>query len=110
MLQQPDIPEWKWEQITKDFIIKLRKIASGLNIIWVIIDKLTKSAHLLPIMETGKMDKLTRMYIKEIDRLHGVPISIISDRDSRFTSWFWQLLQKSLGTNLDMITTYHPQT
>ena len=110
LLQQPDIPEWKWEQITMDFIIKLPKTASGFDTIWVIVDRLTKSAHFLPIKETNKMEKLTRIYLKEILRLHGVPISIISDRDSRFTSRFWQSLQKVRGTKLDMSTTYHPQT
>ena len=110
LLQQPEIPEWKWERITMDFITKLPKTTNGYDSIWVIVDRLTKSAHFLPIKETDKMEKLTRTYLKEIVRLHGVPISIISDRDSRFTSRFWQSLQKSLGTRLDMSTAYHPQT
>jgi hypothetical protein len=109
-LQQPEIPEWKWERITMDFITKLPKTSGGLDTIWVIVDRLTKSAHFLPVKETDKMEKLARTYIREIVRLHGVPISIISDRDSRFTSRFWQSLQKSLGTRLDISTTYHPQT
>ena len=110
LLQQPEIPEWKWEQISMDFITKLPKTSGGYDTIWVIVDRLTKSAHFLPIKETDKMEKLTRVYIKEIVRMHGVPKSIISDRDSRFTSRFWQTLQKSLGTRLDMSTAYHPQT
>ena len=110
LLQQPEIPEWKWERITMDFITKLPKTTSGLDTIWVIVDRLTKSAHFLPIKETDKLEKLTRTYLREIVRLHGVPISIISDRDSRFTSRFWQSLQKALGTRLDMSTAYHPQT
>ena len=93
-----------------DFITKLPKTSSGYDTIWVIVDRLTKSAHFLPIKETDKMEKLTRTYLKEIVRLHGVPISIISGRDRRFTSCFWQSLQKSLGTRLDMSTAYHPQT
>ena len=93
-----------------DFITKLPKTTGGLDTIWVIVNRLTKSAHFLPIKETDKMEKLMRTYIKEIVRLHGVPISIISDRDSRFTSRFWQSLQKDLGTRLDMSTAYHPQT
>ena len=93
-----------------DFITKLPKTTSGLDSIWVIVDRLTKSAHFLPIKETDKREKLTRTYIREIVRLHGVPLSIISDRDSRFTSRFWQSLQSSLGTRMDMSTTYHPQT
>ncbi|KAL4563303.1 hypothetical protein LXL04_027343 [Taraxacum kok-saghyz] len=110
LLQQPRIPEWKWEKIAMDFITKLPRTPAGFDAIWVVVDRLTKSAHFLPIKETDKMEKLTRTYLKEIVRLHGVPISIISDRDSRFTSRFWQSLQKSLGTRLDMSTAYHPQT
>lgn len=93
-----------------DFITKLPKTSSGCDTIWVIVDRLTKSAHFLPIKETDKMEKLARLYIKEVVSRHGVPISIISDRDSRFTSRFWQSLQAALGTRLDMSTAYHPQT
>ena len=69
-----------------DFMTKLPKTPSGFDTIWVIVDRLTKSAHFLPIKENDKMEKLTRVYLKEIVRLHGVPSSIISDQDSRFTS------------------------
>ncbi|KAD5317690.1 hypothetical protein E3N88_17636 [Mikania micrantha] len=110
LLQQPELPMWKWEQISMDFITKLPKTASGCDTIWVIVDRLTKSAHFLPIKETDKLDKLTRVYLKEVVTRHGVPISIISDRDSRFTSHFWKSLHKALGTRLDMSTAYHPQT
>ena len=92
LLQQPVIPEWKWEGISMDFVTKLPKTSDGLDTIWVIVDRLTKSAHFLPIKESYKMERLTRLYIREIVRLHGVPVSIISDRDSRFTSRFWQSL------------------
>ncbi|GKA85267.1 putative reverse transcriptase domain-containing protein, partial [Tanacetum coccineum] len=78
--------------------------------IWVIVDRLAKSAHFLPMKETDLMEKLTRQYLKEVVSRHGVPILIISDRDSKFTSHFWQSLNKALGTQLDMSTTYHPQT
>ncbi|XP_071727227.1 uncharacterized protein [Rutidosis leptorrhynchoides] len=110
LLQQPEIPEWKWDGITMDFITKLPKTAWGYDTIWVIVDRLTKSAHFLPIKETDRMEKLLRLYIKEVVSRHGIPISIISDRDSRFTSKFWQSLQEALGTRLDMSTAYHPQT
>ena len=93
-----------------DFITKLPKTTCGLDTIWVIVDRLTKSVHILPIKETDKMENLTRTYITEIVRLHGVSISIISNRDSRFTSQFCQSLQKALGTRLDMSMAYHPQT
>ena len=110
LLQQPELPQWKWERITMDFITKLPKTPSGHDAIWVIVDRLTKSAHFIPIKETYKMEKLARIYIKEIVSRHGVPVSIISDRDSRFTSRFWELLNDSFGSRLDMSTAYHPQT
>ncbi|GJU57589.1 putative reverse transcriptase domain-containing protein [Tanacetum coccineum] len=110
LLVQPEIPMWKWERITMDFITKLPKTSNGHDTIWVIVDRLTKSAHFIPTRETDSMETLTRLYIKEIVSRHGVPISIISDRDSHFTSRFWQSLQKALGTQLDMSTAYHPET
>ncbi|GJZ26620.1 putative reverse transcriptase domain-containing protein [Tanacetum coccineum] len=98
LLQQPEIPVWKWERITMDFITKLPRTPSGYDSIWVIVDRLTKSAHFIPMNEKYKMEKLTRLYLKEIVCRHGVPVSIISDRDPRFASRFWRSLQKSLGT------------
>ncbi|GJT17486.1 reverse transcriptase domain-containing protein [Tanacetum coccineum] len=109
-LQQPEIPEWKWEKLTMDFITKLPKSSSGYDTIWVIVDRLTKSAHFLPIREDYKTEKLAKIYVNEIVARHGVPVSIISDRDGRFTSHLWQALQEALGTRLDMSTAYHPQT
>nr|GEZ44387.1 putative reverse transcriptase domain-containing protein [Tanacetum cinerariifolium] len=110
LLQQPEIPVWKWERITMDFITKLPRTQSGYDSIWVIVDRLTKSAHFIPLNEKFKTKKLARLYLKEIVCKHGVPVSIISDRDPIFTSRFWRSLQKSLGMNLDMSTAYHPQT
>ncbi|GKA80444.1 putative reverse transcriptase domain-containing protein, partial [Tanacetum coccineum] len=110
ILQQPKIPEWKWERTTMDFITKFLRTGSGHDAIWVIMDSLTKSAHFLPIRKDFEMDRLARLYLNEIIARHGVPISIISDRDSRFTSSFWQSMQEALGTQLDMSTAYHPQT
>ncbi|GJS04922.1 putative reverse transcriptase domain-containing protein [Tanacetum coccineum] len=110
LLVQPEIPMWKWERITMDFVTKLPKTSTGHDAIWVIVDRLTKSAHFIPIRATDSMETLTRLYIKEIVTRHGVPISIISDRDSHFTSRFWQSLQNALGTRLDMSTAYHPET
>ena len=110
LLVQPELPMWKWERITMDFITKLPRTSSGHDTIWVIVDRLTKSAHFIPIKETDEMNTLAQIYVKEIVTRHGVPISIISDRDSRFTSHFWKSLQKALGTKLDMSTAYHPQT
>ncbi|GKD42198.1 putative reverse transcriptase domain-containing protein [Tanacetum coccineum] len=88
LLVQPEIPMWKWERITIDFITKLPKTLNGHDIIWVIIDRLTKSAHFIPTRETDSIETLIRLYIKEIISRHGVSISIISDHDSHFTSRF----------------------
>ncbi|GJZ96737.1 putative reverse transcriptase domain-containing protein, partial [Tanacetum coccineum] len=86
LLQQPKIPEWKWERIAIDFIMKFPRTSSRHDSIWVIMDRLTKYAHFLPIREDFKMDKLVRLYLNKIVARHGVPILIISDNDSRFTS------------------------
>ncbi|GKC51213.1 putative reverse transcriptase domain-containing protein [Tanacetum coccineum] len=110
LLQQPEIPVWKWERITMDFVSGLPRTPSGYDTIWVIVDRLTKSAHFLPMKKTDSMKKLMQLYLKEVVCRHGVLVSIISDRDSHFTSRFWKSLQKALGTNLDMSTAYHPQT
>ncbi|GJV75460.1 reverse transcriptase domain-containing protein [Tanacetum coccineum] len=110
LLQQPEIPEWKWEKITMDLVTKLPRSSSGYDAIWVIVDRLTKSAHFLPIREDYKTEKLARIYINEIVARHGVPVSIISDRDGRFASHLWQALQEALGTKLHMSTAYHPET
>ncbi|GJS08348.1 putative reverse transcriptase domain-containing protein [Tanacetum coccineum] len=110
LLVQPIIPVWKWENITMDFVTRLPKTTYGQDTIWVIIDRLIKSAHFLPMKETDSMEKLTRQYLKEVVSRHGVPVLIISDRDSKFTSHFWKSLNEALGTQLDMSTTYHPQT
>nr|GFB19158.1 putative reverse transcriptase domain-containing protein [Tanacetum cinerariifolium] len=86
LLVQPKIPEWKWDNIT------LPKSSQGYDTIWVIVDRLTKSAIFTPIRETNHMDKLGRIYLKEFVTRHGIPISIISDRDPRFASNFWRSL------------------
>ncbi|GJQ92712.1 reverse transcriptase domain-containing protein, partial [Tanacetum coccineum] len=91
LLVQLKIPMWKWERITMDFITKLPKTSNGHDTIWVIVDRLTKSAYFIPTRETDSRETLTRVYIKEIVSRHGVPISIISDRDRHFTSRFWTI-------------------
>nr|GFC06603.1 putative reverse transcriptase domain-containing protein [Tanacetum cinerariifolium] len=110
LLVQPKIPEWKWDNITMDFVTKLLKSSQGYDTIWVIVDRLTKSAIFTPIRETDPMDKLARIYLKEVVTRHGIPVLIISDRDPRFASNFWRSLQNALGTRLDMSITYHPKT
>nr|GEW82215.1 putative reverse transcriptase domain-containing protein [Tanacetum cinerariifolium] len=93
-----------------DFVTKLPRTSNGHDTVWVIIDRLTKSAHFIPTRETESMDTLTWLYIKKIISRHGIPISIISDHDSHFTSRFWQSLQNALGTQLHMSIAYHPET
>nr|GEU95534.1 putative reverse transcriptase domain-containing protein [Tanacetum cinerariifolium] len=110
LLVQPKIPQWKWDNITMDFVTKLPRTSSGYDTIWVIMDRLTKSAHFLPTREDDSMEKLTKIYLKEVVTRHGIPISIISDRDPRFALNFWRAFQKALGTRLDMSTAYHPET
>ncbi|GJU32530.1 reverse transcriptase domain-containing protein [Tanacetum coccineum] len=99
-----------WDNITMDFVTKLPKTSQGYDTIWVIVDRLTKSAIFTPMRETDPLDKLARLYLKEVVTRHGIPVSIICDRDPRFASNFWRSLQNALGTNLDMSTAYHPQT
>ncbi|GJQ96662.1 putative reverse transcriptase domain-containing protein [Tanacetum coccineum] len=110
LLQQPEIPEWKWEKITMDFISGLPRTPSGYDSIWVIVDRLTKSAYFLPMKKTDSIEKLAQLYLKEIICKHGVPTSIIFDRDNLFTLRFWKSLQEAMGTQLDMSTAYHPKT
>ncbi|GKB16518.1 putative reverse transcriptase domain-containing protein, partial [Tanacetum coccineum] len=100
LLVQPAIPEWKWDNITMDFITKLPRSSQRFDTIWVIVDRLTKSAHFLPIRENDPLDKLARLYLNRIVARHGIPASIICDRDGRFTSNFWKSFQKALVIKL----------
>ena len=109
LLQQLPIPEWKWDMIAMDFISGLPRTSSGYDAIWVIVDRLTKTAHVLPIKKTYSTDRLARLYVNRIVCLHGVPVSIVSDQGSTFTSVFWQELHKALGTRLNFSTAFHPQ-
>nr|GEW05671.1 hypothetical protein [Tanacetum cinerariifolium] len=93
------------QKITMDFITKLPKMTNGYDTIWVIVDRLTKSAHFLPMRENDPMEKLMKLYMKEVVTRYGVPVSIIFNRDGRFTLLLWQALHKALGTRLDMSRT-----
>ncbi|CAN4106294.1 unnamed protein product [Withania somnifera] len=105
-----EIPTWKWDMINMDFITGLPRSFRKFDSIWVIVDRLTKSAHFLPVKTNYTAEEYARLYIKEIVRLHGVPISIISDRGAQFTAKFWKSFQKSLGTQVNLSTAFHPQT
>ena len=87
------VPEWKWKKVAMDFVMGLPRTSRRHDAIWVIVDQLTKVAHFLPICQDDPLDKLARIYVNEVVRLHGVPLAIVSDRDPRFTSRFWQSLQ-----------------
>ena len=104
------IPEWKWDNIAMDFVMGLPRTSKGYDSIWVIVDHLTKSAHFLPIKKTYPLSRFARIYIEEIVKLHGVPASIVSDRDPQFTSHFWGALHEALGSQLKFSTAFHPQT
>ncbi|CAA7048379.1 unnamed protein product [Microthlaspi erraticum] len=108
LLQSLPIPEWKWDRITMDFVVGLP--FEDFRCYWVIVDRLTKSAHFLAIKKTDGAAVLARKFVREIVRLHGVPASIVSDRDPRFTSEFWRAFQAEMGTKVHLSTAYHPQT
>ena len=108
MLQSLPIPEWKWDSISMDFVSGLPQIMRGHDAIWVIVDRLTKTTHFLPVKKTFSLNQLATLYVTEIVRLHGVPSNIMSDRDSIFISHFWRALQEALGTQLLFSTAYHP--
>lgn len=93
-----------------DFVTSLPRSRKGNDAIWVIVDRLTKTAHFLPIRMTMSMEVMAKLYVEEIVRLHGVPVTIVSDRDSRFLSRFWKSLQEAFGTTLSYSTAFHPQT
>ena len=93
-----------------DFVTHLPRTSRKHVAIWVIVDRLTKSAHFLAVRMTFTLEKLCRLYIWAIVRLHGLTVSIVSDRDPRFTAQFWKSFQKAMGTQLSMITAFHPQT
>ncbi|KAL0561646.1 hypothetical protein IC582_002086 [Cucumis melo] len=110
LLQPLSISEWKWENVSMDFITGLPRTLTGFTVIWVVVDRLTKSAHFVPGKSTYTASKWAQLYMSEIVRLHGVSVSIVSDRDARFTSKFWKGLQTAMGTRLDFSTAFHPQT
>ncbi|WVZ62459.1 LOW QUALITY PROTEIN: hypothetical protein U9M48_012208 [Paspalum notatum var. saurae] len=109
-LQPLPIPMWKWDEIGMDFVTGLPKTPKGNDAIWVIVDRLTKTAHFLPVRTNYKGARLAKLYIENVVKLHGVPSRIVSDRGTQFTSKFWKSLQEAMGTNLDFSTAYHPQT
>ncbi|KAM1916178.1 hypothetical protein ACFX13_035944 [Malus domestica] len=109
-MQPLPVPQWKWENITMDFVYKLPRTQNGYEGIWEIIDRLTKLAHFILVREKYSLSRLAKLFISQIVKYHGVPVIIILDRDPRFTSKFWVSFQEVLGMRLLYSTTYHPQT
>ncbi|XXG47287.1 hypothetical protein AAC387_Pa02g1954 [Persea americana] len=110
LLQPLEIPKWKWEHIIMDFILGLPRTRKGNNTIWVIVDRLTESAHFIAMKIGEKMHMLplAELSVNEIVSRHGQPVSITSDRESRFISRFWKTLHESMGIKLQFSTAYHP--
>ncbi|CAN4093421.1 unnamed protein product [Withania somnifera] len=109
-MQRLPIPEWKWERVTMDFVSGLPRTSRGFDSIWVIVDKPTKSAHFIPTHSSYSAERPARIYIREVVRLHGVPISIISDRGTQFTSKFWRAVRCDFGTEVHLSIAFHPRT
>nr|GFA30276.1 RNA-directed DNA polymerase [Tanacetum cinerariifolium] len=105
-----DIHVWKWDEMSMDFVTKLPRTQRRHDAIWVVVDRLTKSAHFLPIRKDYSVSRLAKIFQQEIVRLHGTPSAIVSDRDPRFASHFWKGFQKAWGTRLKFSTAFHPQT
>jgi hypothetical protein len=110
ILQPLPIPSWKWENISMDFIVGLPNTSPRHDSIWVIVDRLTKTAHFLPVHTIDNAKKYAEIYIDQIVRLHGVPKTIISNHAAQFVVRFWEQLQHALGTKLIRSSAYHPQT
>ena len=104
LLQPLEVAKWKWEHVTKDFVTHFPRTLQRHDAVLVIVDRL------LAVWMTFSLERFCRLYIREIVRLHGVPVSIVLDRDPRFTTHFWKSFQKAMGTRLTMSTTFHPQT
>ncbi|KAK8934655.1 hypothetical protein KSP39_PZI014259 [Platanthera zijinensis] len=109
-LKSLPVPQWKFEDISMDFVHGLPRSQRGHDSIWVIVDRLTKVAHFIPNKRDDSVETLAKLYVEQIVRLHGVPRSIVSDRDGRFTSKDWRLVHQMLGTKLAFSTAFHPQT
>jgi hypothetical protein len=100
LLQPLQIPHWKWDEIGMDFRVGLPRTRAGYDSIWVVVDRLTKATHFIPVKITYNSAVLAELYMYRIVCLHGIPKKIVSDRGTQFTSYFWQHLHEALGTHL----------
>jgi len=110
LAQNIELPEWKWEMINMDFITGLPRSRRQHDSIWVIVNKISKSAHFLPVKTTHSTEDYAKLYLQKVVRLHGVSVSIISDKGTQFTAQFWKSFQKGLGSKMNLSTAFHPQT
>jgi hypothetical protein len=110
VLQPLSIPMWKWDDISMDFIVGLPLMARKKDSIWVIVDRLTKTAHFIAVHTTYSVQQYAELYMDHIVRLHGIPKTIIPDRGTQFVARFWEQLHEFLGTKLIRSSSYHPQT
>ena len=108
LLQPLEVAESKWKHMTMDFVTHFPRTSWKHDVVWVIVDRLTKSAHILAMLMTFTLEEFCRLYIREIVRLHGVPVSTVSYRDPRFTAHFWKSFQGAMGTQLMKSTAFHP--
>ena len=109
LLNPIPIPQWKWDNITMDFVSGFPLTQRKHDSVWVIVDRLTKSTHFLPVRLDYSMDRLAELYVNEIVRLHGIMLLIVFDHDPQFTSRFWKELQSTLGNRLNFSTSFHAQ-
>ena len=107
---QLPIPDSPWESISMDFIFGLSKSIHSNTGIWTIVDRFSKQAHFIPVKKTIKAHHMATLFISQVFKYHGLPTSIVSDRDPRMTNNFWKGLFENLGTKLNFSSAYHPQT
>ena len=110
LLEPLTLPEQKWADVSMDFIMGLPKAETGHDGILTVVDRATKMVHLVPVQQTISAAEIARVYWDNVGKLHGIPRSIVSDRDPRFVSRFWQEMLRLLGTKLRMSSVHHPQT
>jgi hypothetical protein len=108
LLQPLRIPQWKWDEIGMDFIVRLPHTRAGYDSIWVVVDRLTKSAHFIPVKTSYSSAVLAELYMSRIVCLYGVLKKIVLDRGTQFTSHFSQQVHEALGTHLNFHSAYHP--